>query len=270
MKQRILVTVVCLPVLLAIILALPPIAFTVLMMALCAIGASELLKTTKLVENSVMLALAMVMAALVPLWSYFGCSYAAGLIGLTVFTVAVFSCILRWYDSVSVQGLCAMFFAGVIVPFFFSALVRLLRMENGKFLILVPLLIAFITDGGAYFAGRALGKHKLAPVISPKKTIEGLIGGYISAVVGMILYCVVVHTAFDLKVNYLMAILCALLGATVCVIGDLIFSVIKRKTGIKDYGKLLPGHGGVMDRFDSMITTAPVIEVLVLLLPLFG
>ena len=270
MKQRILVAVVCVPVLLVIVLALPPIVFTALMMLLCAVGAWEILGPTKLLENKALQFAASVMAALVPLWCYFGCGFTAALAGLTLFALVLFCGLLRWHGSVSAAGLCAAFFAGVVMPFFFSSLVRLLLMDNGRFLILLPLLIAFIADAGAYFVGCAIGKHKLAPAISPKKTVEGLIGGYISAAVGMILYCVVVHAAFELDVNYVAAVVYALAGASVCVIGDLVFSVIKRQAGIKDYGRLFPGHGGVMDRFDSMITTGPAIEVLVLLLPLLG
>ncbi len=270
MKQRILVAVVCVPVLLVIILALPPIAFTVLMMLLCAIGAWELLKPTKLLEKPVLLGCTSLMAALVPLWCYFGCGFTPALAALTLFSLVLFVGMLHYHASMSATGMCAAFFAGVVMPFFFSSLVRLLIMDGGRFLILLPILIAFIADGGAYFVGCAIGKHKLAPAISPKKTVEGLVGGYISAAVGMILYCVVLQFAFDQSPNYFAAIVYALVGATVSVIGDLVFSVIKRQTGIKDYGKLLPGHGGVMDRFDSMITTGPAVEVLVLLLPLLG
>ncbi len=270
MKQRILVAVVCVPLLLIVILFLPPIAFTIVMMALCAIGAWELMHPTGLVDNGWMLGCGIVMAALVPLWCYFGCGFLPALAGLSAFSLAVFCGMLRFHASVTAQGMCSTFFAGVVMPFFFSSLVRLLVAEDGRFLILVPILIAFIADGGAYFVGRAMGKHKLAPVISPKKTVEGLIGGYIFAIAGMLLYCVVVRLAFDREVSYLVSLLCALAGATVSVIGDLVFSVIKRQTGIKDYGRLLPGHGGVMDRFDSMITTAPAVEVIMLLLPLLG
>lgn len=270
MKQRILVAIICVPVLLAIILLLPPIAFTVLMMLLCGIGAWELLKPTKLLENTVLLCCTSLMAALVPLWCYFGCGFLPALTALTLFSLVLFCGMLRFHASVSVVGLCAAFFAGAVMPFFFSSLVRIAIMDNGRYLVLLPILIAFIADGGAYFIGCAFGKHRLAPQISPKKSIEGLIGGYISAIAGMILYCVVLRFVFDQSPNYLAAIVYALLGTTVSVIGDLVFSVIKRQTGIKDYGRLLPGHGGVMDRFDSMITTGPVIEMLTLVLPLLG
>ncbi len=270
MKQRILVAVICVPLLLVVILLLPPLAFTILMMAMCAVGAWELMHPTGLTDNAYMLFCAMLMAALVPLWSYFGSAFLPALAGLTVFSLAVFAGMLRYHASVTVQGMCSTFFAGVVMPFFFCSLVRLLMMEDGRFLILIPILIAFIADGGAYFVGRAFGRHKLAPTISPKKTVEGLLGGYISAVAGMLLYCVIVQLAFDREVRYGAALLYAIVGATVSVVGDLVFSVIKRQTGIKDYGRLLPGHGGVMDRFDSMITTAPAVEVLILLLPFFG
>lgn len=268
MKKRILVAVICVPLLLAVILFLPPIAFTALLMALCAIGAWELLHPTGLTDNRYLIGCAMVMAALVPLWCYFGCAYGPMLAGLTVFSLCIFGGLLRFHASVTAQGMCATFFAGVVMPYFFSALVRLLMMENGRMLILVPILIAFIADGGAYFAGRALGKHKLAPVISPKKTVEGLIGGYISAVAGMMIYCAVLQLFFDRTVHYPAAVVCALVGGTVSVVGDLVFSVIKRQTGIKDYGNLIPGHGGVLDRFDSVTTVAPIMEAFMLLLPL--
>ena len=112
-----------------------------------------------------------------------------------------------------------------------------------------------------------LGKHKLAPAISPKKTIEGVIGGVLSAVVGMLLYCVVLETFFGLEANYIYGALYGIVGSAVGVFGDLCFSVIKRQNDVKDYGNLLPGHGGALDRFDSMMLIGPVAEVLFLLLP---
>ena len=133
---------------------------------------------------------------------------------------------------------------------------------------LLPLLISFVADGAALFAGMALGRHKLAPVISPKKTVEGMIGGFAGAVVGMLIYGLAVRFAFGREFRWLTGVLLALGGAGVSVIGDLFFSCLKREKQIKDYGRLLPGHGGVLDRFDSVLFCAPLCELLLCWLPL--
>ena len=159
------------------------------------------------------------------------------------------------------------FAGGVLIPFMLTALVRLRSGAYGQFLILIPFVLAFLSDTGAYFTGCAFGKHKLAPTISPKKTVEGVAGGVAGAIVGMVLYCLVLELAFDFEVNYLYGIIYGLIGSLAAVFGDLSFSAIKRQVGIKDYGNLIPGHGGVLDRFDSMSVVAPLTEVLMLLIP---
>ena len=108
-------------------------------------------------------------------------------------------------------------------------------------------MMAFLPDSGAYFMGMRFGKHKLAPIISPKKTVEGVFGGAASAVLGMLVYALILSTCFDMQVNYLYAVIYGIASAVGSVFGDLCFSVIKRQTGIKDYGKLIPGHGGILD-----------------------
>ena len=113
-----------------------------------------------------------------------------------------------------------------------------------------------------------MGKHKLAPAISPKKTVEGAIGGVLAAVVGMLLFTWILDLAFGFRVHYGYALIYGIVGSLMSVFGDLCFSVIKRQTGIKDYGNLIPGHGGVLDRFDSMLIVAPVTEALLILIPL--
>ena len=153
------------------------------------------------------------------------------------------------------------------LPYFFSSLVRILASHNGRYIILIPFVVAFLSDTGAYFVGCRLGKRKLAPVISPNKSVEGLIGGLVFAVTGMMLYALIMQIGFKREVNYIFAILYGIIGTAVDAFGDLCFSVIKRQTGIKDYGNLFPGHGGVLDRFDSMLVVAPLVEVLLVLLP---
>ena len=156
---------------------------------------------------------------------------------------------------------------GLLIPFLLSAIVRLRAGYNGEFYVLIPFLIAFLSDSGAYFAGSFLGKHKLAPQISPKKTIEGVVGGVVAAIVGMLVYCLILELAFDFTVSYLNSLAYGVIGSLVGVFGDLCFSAVKRQVGIKDYGNLIPGHGGILDRFDSMTMVAPVTEILLILLP---
>ena len=115
--------------------------------------------------------------------------------------------------------------------------------------------------------GVFFGKHKLAPSISPKKTVEGLFGGIAAAIFGMMIFGLVLSLGFSLRVNYLIAIFYGVLGSLASVMGDLTFSVIKRQAGIKDYGNLIPGHGGILDRFDSMTIVAPLTEALLIILP---
>lgn len=127
--------------------------------------------------------------------------------------------------------------------------------QHGLFFILYVMFCAWITDAFAYFAGSFLGKHKLSPKISPKKTVEGAIGGVVGGIVStLILYAIFEHFIFEaphgryLEVALVSAVLCA-----VSMCGDLTFSVLKRNCGVKDFSNLVPGHGGVMDRFDSEV-----------------
>ena len=137
----------------------------------------------------------------------------------------------------------------------------------GRYMVLVPFIAAVLNDTGGYFAGMFFGRHKLAPVISPKKTIEGVIGGAAASVLGMLIYALVMGLGFGMQVNYFYAILFGLASAGGSVFGDLCFSVIKRQTGIKDYGTLFPGHGGVLDRFDSIVFVGAAMELLLEVMP---
>lgn len=144
---------------------------------------------------------------------------------------------------------------GMFYVIFFSFHVTLVE-QTGEYGILVWLIIltAFGTDSMAYFAGFLFGKHKLCPSISPKKTIEGSIGGILGSVIfsGIFGYIMIPRLLIH-------CIIIGVLGGIVSQFGDLTASIFKRKMGIKDYGNLIPGHGGILDRFDSVLFTAPII-----------
>lgn len=135
------------------------------------------------------------------------------------------------------------------------------RTIMGNYLYMLIFIGAWATDSGAYFVGVSMGKHKLIPSVSPHKTVEGAIGGVLGCAVGYAIYGAVVSLAFNVKVNWAALMILAVIIAVVDQFGDLIASYIKREQGIKDFGTIFPGHGGVLDRFDSIIAIAPVIYI---------
>ncbi len=140
--------------------------------------------------------------------------------------------------------------------------------EQGKYLVFLVFVASSISDACAYFVGVSIGKHKLAPLVSPKKSIEGSIGGILgSAIIGLIYGIVLYKTGVftQLEVTWGFALIGGF-GSIISQIGDLAASAIKRDHDIKDYSHLIPGHGGIMDRMDSICVTAPIIYYLALLL----
>lgn len=132
--------------------------------------------------------------------------------------------------------------------------------------VLLPLVIAWMSDTGAYFTGVFFGKHKMAPIISPKKTWEGFFGGWVISVGLTVLYGVICNAIMDAQVlDLMMLAVMAVVLAPLSVVGDLLASMVKRRTGIKDYGNIMPGHGGVMDRFDSVVFIAPMVLAILLI-----
>ncbi len=134
---------------------------------------------------------------------------------------------------------------------------------TGLFLLLIALSSTAVADMGAYFGGLKFGKHKLCPVVSPKKTVEGLIFGIASSEIAVLIVCLIFKFAFNFStINYFATLLFTPVIVVAGVMGDLFASLIKRHAGIKDYSNFMPGHGGFMDRFDSLLLAAPVIYYL--------
>lgn len=154
------------------------------------------------------------------------------------------------------------------ISFLHVSLVR--RLGNENLDVLVVLIGSWITDSCAYFAGYFFGKHKLAPKISPKKTIEGSIGGIIGVMLIIVAYAYVAGNIMKVSVNIYSAIAVGFIAGIVSQFGDLCASIIKREHNVKDFGNIMPGHGGVMDRFDSLLFVAPAVYYILKFFPIFS
>lgn len=267
MLKRIMVAVVFVPLIFVVLFFAPPIAIPIAISILSMIAVHEVLWSTGFVQNAKLSGYSIILAGLIPFWIYIGQGTVSALCALFVYFSLVFVEAISSHYTVTMEKMGGAFFFATLIPYFLSSFIRLDQMEGGKYLILTPLIAAFLSDTFALFAGMLFGKHKLAPELSPKKTVEGSVGGFIGAVVSMLVYGIVMQFIFCLQVNYPLLILYGLLGSLVSQLGDLSFSYIKRQYHLKDFGNLLPGHGGVLDRFDSVIFCAPLIEILWRLLP---
>ena len=170
---------------------------------------------------------------------------------LYIMSLAVFS-----KGELRFSKVAEVFLSVTYVVMSFTALCLLRYIEDGTFCFFLVFLSAWGTDIGAYLVGSLFGKHKLIPDVSPKKSVEGAVGGVIIAIILFIIYGAAVTYFSDQTANYLTLVVTAFILSVVSQIGDLIASLIKREYGIKDYGTILPGHGGIMDRFDSILAVS--------------
>ena len=186
---------------------------------------------------------------------------------MVVYLLVMLAVYVLTFPTYSDKQIMAAFMDFFYVSVMLSFVYLIRNMEHGLVLVLLIFVSSWINDTCAYFVGRALGKHKMAPVLSPKKSIEGLIGGIVGAGVFGAVFGILFDKYVD-TMNYapLLFAVVGAVGALPAVIGDLAASAIKRNNDIKDYGKLIPGHGGILDRFDSIIFTAPIIYYLLVYL----
>jgi len=272
MKARLLVSAVGVPFLLVVLIVLPPWGTMALCAVLSALAAHELLCAVGTAEKRRLLCLGVLFAAAVPVIVYF---WGASLVLRAVLGGMAF---IAFLDLLFTRGterassfldVCALLFSSALLPLAFSCLLALrLDETGGRLLVLAPLFAAFLSDTGAFFAGRFFGRHKLAPLISPNKTVEGAVGGLLGGIVGMLIFGALCRLFLKLTPPWAAMAAWGVIGSIFGQIGDLSFSAIKREYDIKDFGKLLPGHGGVLDRFDSVLFVAPVLLLLTEVFPL--
>jgi len=178
-------------------------------------------------------------------------------IAAVVYLVIMFAAIIWSHGNFKFADGMAMFTVSAYIIIAMNAIVYVRDFgDYGKYLYLLIFIGAWITDTFAYFTGVFFGKHKLIEDVSPKKTIEGSIGGILFCVISFAVFGIVMDAFFDRSANILFLAVSAVAVSIVSQIGDLIMSVIKRHYGIKDYGKIFPGHGGMLDRFDSILAVS--------------
>ena len=275
MKNRLLVAGVGIPLILLVLFVLPEPLTPTAIALLSAIGTNEAMHAISMNHPRIALYTAIV-AMIVPFWVYGGESRTVALAVLLVYLILVFVEAFLSRFRVKIERVGSALFFALIISYCLSSIVRIGMMDLRTSYILLPLALAFATDAFAMLTGMFVRKRKgdegirqLAPVLSPKKTVEGSIGGLVGGVVVAILYGVVFHFITEVTVNYYFLAVYGILGAVISEFGDLSFSYIKRTRKIKDFGTLLPGHGGVLDRFDSVIFCAPLVEILIDWIPAF-
>lgn len=235
-----------------------------------AIGASEFLRACKVPKEKGFHFSTIVTAFFVP----FGFSvWERDLTVLSlsiVLMILLFVLVIKDYTekgSIPIEKIMICFFAGIFIPMFYGSIISLRALEYGKYLVILPMIAAFSTDTGAYFVGVTMGKHRNILKVSPNKSLEGFLGGIFFGMVAMIVYGILLQKYIPVSLP-VMAFY-GFLSSLVTELGDLSFSLVKRQKGIKDYGTFIPGHGGILDRFDSMIFAAPVLLLLITTIPAF-
>ncbi len=235
----------------------------------------EIFHVTKYIENKALLIVSMLFAASVPFFRmpYFNLTSKAACF---IYVVVLFGVMIFDRKKVKIEQIGLVFMLCTLIPFAFSTLIYVRDMgfryqygmsrRDGVFLLLLCCAGAWMADTGGYFVGRFLGKHKLAPTISPKKTVEGFIGGIVVDIISLMAAGLIYETWFsggDIKINYILLGIIGAVTAVMGTLGDLSASFIKRSCDVKDFGNIMPGHGGVLDRFDSVMLVAPTVYIFV-------
>lgn len=284
MKQRVITAVVLLALLAVVVWQINTPVLVLVIAFLAAVAANEIMRCAK-VENTFIRVVATGYAACVPFFAsakaltpwvseaVWGKVIGAvpGVVYLIALVLVLLLAMLKGYAYTTFEDVAVSVFAGALVPFGFSVFIRLRDMfqieQFGIYLIFYGLICALATDSGAQLAGMAFGKHKMCPNISPKKTVEGAIGGLIFSLILNAVAIILYNRLADFKMDEfaVTVLLAACLPVSFLgMMGDLSASVLKRNFGVKDFGKIFPGHGGVMDRFDSSMFTLPVTYALAL------
>ena len=260
MKTRILVALAMCVVFVPFLFLTGTIAFVILISILSLLAEFEMLRCLGLHKSLAVIIPSFILVASSP--------FAARYMGIALFlkvSVAVSALLILYLfsvftfsnDRISLEQAGSSLAMTLYICYGFSFLILLTDVKDYGFFLLISVFIAsWMTDTFAYFTGMLLGKHKLIPQISPKKTVEGAVGGIIWCIIAFIVFGFVVSKTTDLGPSYVVFAFAGLFGSITSQAGDLLMSAIKRKKGIKDFGHIFPGHGGILDRFDSVLAVS--------------
>ena len=254
-----------------------PLLLNAIVGIISAIAIYEVLVASKYIEGKVLTVVSVLFAFLVPfipgiidLLPITGLTIDIVLIaGLFAFTVTFVVTLIIAYGDFSFEHIAVMFFVIVTISIFLTSMIytRKISYENslgemknfGVYYIYLVFIGAWVTDTGGYVWGRLFGKHKLIEKISPKKTIEGAIGAVLTTTVFFAIFGLVIEHFYSYEINYVLLMTAGFCTSLMAMLGDLMGSIIKRSFKVKDFGAIIPGHGGVLDRFDSVVLTAPFV-----------
>ena len=266
MKQRIISAFFGIIVLVAVMLG-GNVIFDIAVMLISSMAIYEVISAIRIKRNSVMTLVSMLLPVVVMIVSHINREYIFSVVYLFI---AVYLIMMLFNHGKYTFSEVARYIAvSVMITLSFIHISFVRAFDNGIICVFIVFIGSWITDTCAYFTGMAIGKHKLAPKISPKKTIEGSIGGVVGVTIIITAYTLICANIINMNVNIYSMIAVGLLSGVLSQFGDLCASIIKRENDVKDFGNIMPGHGGVMDRFDSFLFVAPALYYVLKFFPVF-
>ena len=273
MAKRFLAAAIGVPMILAVVFfgVYAPVLFDISVAIICAISVGEFSHATNTLKLYQISIPSLLFAAAYPFLLTLGYSDIA----VYVYSGIVLSMMIFFHKKITYKELAYIFCMTMIITCSLSTIVSMKNTDNAhaSFYFVLALGLPWMADIGAFFAGSFLGKHKLCPEISPKKTVEGAVGGVIFCVAATCfigwLFTTLLYGG-SVRVEYISLGCLAFIGSLLSILGDLSFSLVKRNFGIKDYGTILPGHGGFLDRFDSVFFVSPLMLVIISYFPIIS
>ena len=272
LKQRLIVGIIGAIFMIAVLILADVRFISAVLGIIAVIGLSEMYNVTGVLKTANKLCL-FSYAYVFVMYLLIGFIDAAGLVaavGLVVYGLCLLVYMVFNHEKCDFNTVCSLFVQTAYVSVLFAHIMLVRKLSFGEYTMWFIFVTAWLSDTLAYAVGLRFGRNKLMPTISPKKTVEGAIGGLAGSLIFNLIYGAICSLVFKLSVNYLALVIMALVVGVMSQLGDLVASCIKREYGTKDYSNLLPGHGGILDRFDSVLFVAPVIYYFVIIFPVIA